>query len=553
MSNQIKFRRLGTMLDCSRNAIPNMESIKKWIDTTSDLGYNALFLYLEDTYEVDDNPYFGYLRGGYTQKELKEIDDYAYAHGMEVIPCIQTLGHLPQLNRWPVYKRIMDTSRILLVGEEKVYELIEKMFISLSKCLRTKTYHIGMDEAWDLGRGKYLTKNGYENPNNILLKHLNRVSEIGKKYNLEMIMWSDMFFSLATGGNYYATNAKFDTSVGERIPDNVKLCYWDYYHSYKSFYDKMISAHERLHNGTCFGGGFWCWKGFAPNNKFSVMSSKSAIKSCAENGIQDVFFTMWHDDGGATSNFAVLPSVFYAAEAAKGNFNLADIKQKFKAKYGVSFDRFSALDVIVKGLDYTKQDSFTEIFGDNPETYLLYQDCFSGMFDLSLTGNENKMYKQYARKLALLKNHKEYGYIFENISNLCDALSIKAELGANTRKIYNSGDKEALLPLINDYKELVKKLEKFYESLRNQWYIENKGYGFEVQDIRLGGLITRVKDCARRLKDLYDGKIERIEELESELLENTFEPNSKFTATTGWRTSWSDAVTRSVISDNLFG
>ena len=96
--------------------------------------------------------------------------------------------------------------------------------------------------------------------------------------------------------------------------------------------------------------------------------------------------------------------------------NAAATRRYIQEKYGIAFDRFCALDVFVKNLDYTKQDSFTEIFGDNPETYLLYQDCFSGMFDLSLTGNENKMYKQYARKLALLKNHKEYGYIFENIS-----------------------------------------------------------------------------------------------------------------------------------------
>ena len=553
MTKEIKFRRLGTMLDFSRNATMNMRTIKKWIDTTSDMGYNALYLYLEDTYEVDGNPYFGYLRGGYSKAELKEIDDYAYERGMEVIPCIQTLGHLPKLKRWPVYKSIMDTDRILMVGEEKVYELIEKMFISLSSCLRTKTYHIGMDEAWDLGRGKYMNKNGYTDPTEMLMSHLDRVSQIGKKYDLEMIMWSDMFFRLAAGGEYYAKKVNINVDIAKQIPENIQLCYWDYYHSYKSFFDKMISAHEKLKKGTSFAGGLWCWKGFAPNNKFSVMSTKSAIKSCLENGIQDVFFTMWGDDGSECSKFALLPSLFYAAEVSKGNFSLPDIKKKFKEKYGIAFDRFCALDVIIKDVDYTEQTYFTEIFGDNPEKYLLYNDCFSGMFDLTLTGAENEQYKQLFRKLNLLKNNKEYGYIFETVANLCDVLSIKAQLGANTRRIYNSGDKQALLPLIADYKKTVKKLEKFYNSFRRQWYIENKGYGFDVQDIRIGGLIMRMKDCAARLQDLYDGKIDRIEELEEELLDNYFSMKDKFTATTGWRTSWSDTVTRSVISDNLFG
>lgn len=552
MANQIKFKRFGTMLDFSRNATMNMETIKRWIDLTADLGYNALYLYLEDTYELDDNPYWGYMRGGYTQKELKEIDDYAYSKGMEVIPCIQTLGHLDRIKRWPEYKAIMDIDEILLVGEEKVYELIDKMFRSLTKCLRTKTFHIGMDETWKLTRGKYQDLHGLQNPTEVLLGHLQRVSKIGENYGLKMSIWSDMFFRLASGGEYYISNANIDASVAEKIPENITLCYWDYYHSYKHIYDNMITAHEKLKKGTSFAGGLWSWKGFAPNNKFSVMSTKAAFKSCLEHGVEDVFLTMWSDDGGECSKFATLPSLFYAAEAAKGNFDLADIKVKFKAKFGIDFDRFCALDVIIKKVSYKDQFPFSEIFGDNPEKYLLYNDCFSGMFDKSVGGFENEAYKKLSRKLGLLKNDPTYGYIFETMSLLCDVLSIKAELGVNTRKIYASGDKEALLPLIADYKKVVKKLEKFYAAFRKQWYIEYKGYGLDVQDIRIGGLIMRVKDCAARLQDLYDGKIDRIEELEEEQLDYVFNLGT-YTSTSGWRTAWGDIVSRGYLAGTLFG
>ena len=57
------FNRLGVMLDCSRMAVMNLPTLKKWIDIMADLGYNTLMLYTEDTYEVDNQPYFGYLRG----------------------------------------------------------------------------------------------------------------------------------------------------------------------------------------------------------------------------------------------------------------------------------------------------------------------------------------------------------------------------------------------------------------------------------------------------------------------------------------------------------
>ena len=52
MDNSTPFRTFGTMLDCSRNAVPNLHTLKKWVDLTASLGYNTLLLYTEDTYEA---------------------------------------------------------------------------------------------------------------------------------------------------------------------------------------------------------------------------------------------------------------------------------------------------------------------------------------------------------------------------------------------------------------------------------------------------------------------------------------------------------------------
>lgn len=172
MSDSIKFRRFGVMLDCSRNAVMNLPTLKKWIDLTADMGYNTLLLYTEDTYEVDNQPYFGHLRGRYSQKELKEIDDYAFQKGMEVIPCIQTLAHLNAIFRWPQYQKIRDCDDILMAGDETVYALIEDMFATLKKCFRSRIVNIGMDEAHMLGRGQYQTKNGLRDRSEILVDHL---------------------------------------------------------------------------------------------------------------------------------------------------------------------------------------------------------------------------------------------------------------------------------------------------------------------------------------------------------------------------------------------
>ena len=60
----------GAMLDMSRNAVMKPEEVKKYARLLKSLGYNMIQLYTEDTYEVSDEPYFGYLRGKYSKEEL---------------------------------------------------------------------------------------------------------------------------------------------------------------------------------------------------------------------------------------------------------------------------------------------------------------------------------------------------------------------------------------------------------------------------------------------------------------------------------------------------
>ena len=60
----------GVMLDCSRNAVMKPEQVKKFATVLKSFGYNMFQLYTEDTYEVENEPYFGYMRGRYTAEEL---------------------------------------------------------------------------------------------------------------------------------------------------------------------------------------------------------------------------------------------------------------------------------------------------------------------------------------------------------------------------------------------------------------------------------------------------------------------------------------------------
>lgn len=110
------------------------------------------------------------------------------------MPCIQTLAHLSQLLQWPRYAHLRDTTDCLCAEYDPVYALIEKMIYTISAPLRSKRIHIGMDEAFGMGEGRYRAVNP-QNRNKpgtrIFVDHLKRVNSIVHRLNLKALIWSD--------------------------------------------------------------------------------------------------------------------------------------------------------------------------------------------------------------------------------------------------------------------------------------------------------------------------------------------------------------------------
>ena len=124
------------------------------------MGLNMFMFGCEDSFVVENEPYFGYMRPRYTENELRAFDDYAFDLGIELIPCIQTLAHLTDPLHWAAYSGIKEDKACLLVDEPRTYEFIRNLLVAASRPFRTKRIHIGMDEAMNLGQGNYLKKHG---------------------------------------------------------------------------------------------------------------------------------------------------------------------------------------------------------------------------------------------------------------------------------------------------------------------------------------------------------------------------------------------------------
>lgn len=543
------FENLSCTVDCSRNAVLNLDSFKKFIRHLALMGYNSIQIYTEDTFEVKDYEYFGYFRGRYTKSEIKEIDEYAKHFGITLIPCIQTLAHFTACKEWDYFDKMKDIDDVLLVGNEETYKFIDGIIRSISEMYSSRVINIGMDEAYMLGFGNYRIKNGIRNRIDIMIEHINRVVEICSKYSFRPMMWSDMFFRIMSSDtDNHEDQIYFSDLLKNNLNSNISLIYWDYYKETQSGYSDNILMHKTITDKLWFAGGAWKWKGYLPGNQFSMVEAKKALDACEKNNIRNIILTTWGDDGAECSLFSVLPIFqMYSEKCYSNNIEYDYIAKRLYTCTKAKLDSFLNLDLP----NHVLGNSAPGLVGIYPSKQIFYQDVLQGVLDKSLSNSEISLPDYYNDCSKIFMKDKmdneDWSYIFDSAIKFCEVLSIKSDIGVKLKSAYDS--KNTLL--LEHYKNVIlpkylNDLESFYNTYKMQWLKENKIFGFDAIDIRIGGMIMRGKTAISRISDYLSGKIKNIEELEQERLDF-----SQFSFCEGsdlsLNLSWKSIATNSVI------
>lgn len=509
LSTNVWFDFNGLMIDCSRNGVLNVSYAKEMIEQLAIIGQNVFMLYMEDTYKLESEKYFGYLRGAYTKEELKEIDDYAHLFGIELIPCIQTLAHLDQFFMWEeIAEKYADIDNVLNVSSEAVKDLLDRMIGYLSKTFRSRRIHIGMDEAYNLGRGTYADKNGLKSKTEIMREHLENMLNICKKYNVKPIIWDDMFFS-----GYSKTE-----SDDYKIPDGIDLMYWDYYNNKVEHYEQNFEKRSKITNkDIMFAGGSWRWVGYASHHGKTLAATNASLTACKNKGIKEVMATAWADDGcECPVTTVIFGCVLFGEHQYNKDIDLDEFKENLLYITNMDYENF------MKPQEF---DIFPSIEDKSsivtPSKYTLYEDPLCSKFinhTEVVKDDLTKIYKDLSNyfyskakdcKDEALKATNEFYGVFG------DVISLKWNLGLNIYNAYKNKDKDALKNIIdNQIEPLIPLVEKLKVARMEEWLITNKSFGFEVLDQRFGGIISRLYTTKLILKSYLDGKIDKIEELE---------------------------------------
>jgi hypothetical protein len=505
----------GLMIDASRNAVMKPEKLREVILRLALFGYNALCLYTEDTSEVRGHPEIGYLRGRYTQGELRELDRYARKLGIEMFPCIQTLGHLQTILSKQRYANLRDTPSILNLKVDETRPLLEEIIENVTRPYASRKIHLGLDETGGLGLGRAFTPNTPIDPREDYLTHVNWLADLCRKKGLEPMMWGDMLIG-ASGTEAFADEH------ARKLPRDMKMVFWDYYKIDHEYYRRTIRQFRQMGFEPLVAPGLWSWGRLWGSQEITDASAHPFMVIAREEGVREALMTMWAEDGCEAPFASSYPALGqFADDCWRSEPVRDDTSIMVEAICGTPFDTYT----LPSRLDYYPHREKGGIrFGANLR--YPYNTLGKGiLWDDPLLGTYSRQYEgillqgrfeDLARKItgnsrsASPRDAKLLGYA----GSLARAIAQKADLHNRARRAYLEGRTGELERISASIPRVIRSVKALMGAHWEIWREERKPFGFEVLQLHYGGQLARLDQMKKRLDDYLTGNALKIDEFD---------------------------------------
>ncbi|XP_044035272.1 hexosaminidase D [Siniperca chuatsi] len=263
-----------------KGAPPRLEYLHKLIELFSQLGVDGLLVEYEDMF-----PYEGELKllqataqPAYSREEVLSMQEFAKSKGMEIIPLVQTFGHMEfVLKHRPMWslREVPYCVGTLNPHKEEGVRLVMEMLRQVVKMHPgLNTLHIGADEVYILGEGEesklWLASPG-RTVEQLFLSHVTKVAKAIKEAwpHMTIIMWDDMMRSMSE-----------DTLKDSGLVGLVQPMLWDYTPNLDV--DKTVSLLEKY----CRAGMSDLWAASSFKGSTSVYTCVPSTQRHVDNHLQ---------------------------------------------------------------------------------------------------------------------------------------------------------------------------------------------------------------------------------------------------------------------------
>lgn len=488
------FRYRGVMLDVSRGKVPTVETIRTVIDRCAALKLNVLMLYTEHTFRFRRHPEIGRDDSPLDAQALQDLDRYAAEQHVELIPCLQSLGHMEHVLKLDRYRQLAETDLGWTVSpaEPGTYDLLGDLLDEYLPNFRSSFYNANCDEPWDLERGKSGPRAAELGPGGVYLEHVRRVRDLAAKHGRRTMIWGDVVHAHP-----------------ERIPEidrDFVLLDWWYEAEHVDFDRVKAFSDAKIEFWVCPGTSSW-------NSLFPrVENSRLNISRWADAGRRHGAAGLLNTDWGDFGHYNLLGNSWFAyawgaQESWSGNcdakaFDAAFSRRLFSDSSGEVARLYRALGDV--------HDPGFAIFNGSPLQYLFFDDVDRSYFSEAakpgaLRKCETKLIRIHER---IARAREKFGSDEATWGELDYAASASLFAVRKTQCVldYNQWRRQPDMLSATDRRRLAKRLRKLADeqralsrTLKRLWLARSAISNFDQVAKRLAGSVRSLRAAASRL------------------------------------------------------
>jgi hypothetical protein len=195
--DQPDFRDRGLMLDVSRGKVPSRRTLEHVVDLCSRLRINVLMLYVEHTFEFRRHPEIGAGASPLDAETILALDAYAADRGVELVPCLQSLGHMERILSLDRYAHLAESDRRWSLSPQQPasYELLRDLYDEFLPLFRSQRLNANCDEPYDLGKGRSAEMAERLGAGGVFASHVEKLRRLATAHGKRLMIWAD--FALA--------------------------------------------------------------------------------------------------------------------------------------------------------------------------------------------------------------------------------------------------------------------------------------------------------------------------------------------------------------------
>jgi len=272
----------GIMLDVSRGKVPTPETLREIVDLCARTKLNVLMLYTEHTFRFRRHPKIGAEDSPLDAETMRELDAYAADRCVELIPCLQSLGHMSHVLEHEEYRHLDETRDgwTLSPAEPGTYALLRDLYDEYLPNFRSGWLNANCDEPWDLARGKSKAREKALGPGGVYLEHIARLKELAAANGKRTMLWGDVVHAHP-----------------ERIPEiDRDLVLLDWWYEAEFDFDRVrVFAENDIEFLVCPGTS--SWNCLFPRVETSNRNIAGWAAAGRRHGAKGLLNTDWGDNG----------------------------------------------------------------------------------------------------------------------------------------------------------------------------------------------------------------------------------------------------------------